>query len=771
MVRSVFISLVCFVAVALFPAQAKAQTIPGSEVPFEEKPYYTKIFSSQEIREIELAQKNVANARIVQEEAQELLGEATVYRELAIGTHNKRDKRRAVRKMQEIEDEAFDKYFRALDVFAETNQTIYDIYNRHLIRQRNQATPENLSKGIKQESTPITYFSDTRRIRQEARRLSGYEKLDTLLFADRLELEALNIFEKIFMIYNNDDPDNRLREEYEQIEKAREISRELDSLKNLNNSPQSQEYLELINEIYNKASVWRQALDTISNPTARQLVYERLNELTEEETRLLNSQLKEAEENNLSYYENYRERFSTIRITPEAEKKPEVKRAESIEDWAVEALNTSKIQIQEAYTASSARASILLTKAERIGRLAMDTLDIAYELYKKHGLAENATQSSTSEARSGRSTRGSQTSQTSRTTPRVTVDPLEALGIEFKVQIGAFRSPPPANAFGTLAPLSSEKTGEDGGLLKYYVGEYRTKETAEVSLQQIKDMGYADAFIVAFQHDKPIAVETAVEKIAQVQANPGSVAVVPGASARSLLQPAFNTAVTSNPAQSSQKVPQKSITQYAGLIYSVQIATADKNKAITYADLNNLQPVYQDNSTEGVTKYTAGIFRSMDAATNAQNKIKEGGIADAFVVAYYNGKRITTGQAKNIEKGLPNDTGSSNNTTTTTPTPAPANNHNIVFQVQVASYNKEYVPANAVSQFKSLAGNHAVEKHPADELGLVVITIGRFNNEADANNLQKELTAKGAADSFVVAYQGNRKMQVHEARQIIDKDR
>ncbi len=86
------------------------------------------------------------------------------------------------------------------------------------------------------------------------------------------------------------------------------------------------------------------------------------------------------------------------------------------------------------------------------------------------------------------------------------------LGIVFKVQIAT--SPRkletvPQNFKG----LTGVTYTEHGGLYRYYVGNEKSFENAVNLQKKVRDLGYKDAFIVAFEHQERIAVSEAVKKL------------------------------------------------------------------------------------------------------------------------------------------------------------------------------------------------------------------------------------------------------------------
>ena len=82
------------------------------------------------------------------------------------------------------------------------------------------------------------------------------------------------------------------------------------------------------------------------------------------------------------------------------------------------------------------------------------------------------------------------------------------------------------------------------------------------------------------------------------------------------------------------------------LHYQVQVGVY-KNE-ILYQIFKGLTPVYGTNTSAG-TSYAIGMFEKLNDATQAKEYVKSIGLNDAFVIAYYNKKRISTEEAQKLE--------------------------------------------------------------------------------------------------------------------------
>lgn len=82
------------------------------------------------------------------------------------------------------------------------------------------------------------------------------------------------------------------------------------------------------------------------------------------------------------------------------------------------------------------------------------------------------------------------------------------------------------------------------------------------------------------------------------------------------------------------------------LVYRVQFLSSPTQLKNNDSRLQGLDDVFFYNE-KGAWKYTAGIFASDKEALNYQKRVKEK-YADAFVVAFYNGKRVSMVEAKRL---------------------------------------------------------------------------------------------------------------------------
>jgi tetratricopeptide (TPR) repeat protein len=86
-----------------------------------------------------------------------------------------------------------------------------------------------------------------------------------------------------------------------------------------------------------------------------------------------------------------------------------------------------------------------------------------------------------------------------------------------------------------------------------------------------------------------------------------------------------------------------------GIVYRIQLGVY--SKPIDYKLFGGIRPIsiefLQDKK---IIKYYVGVFKTYNEADNSLNKVKEFGFKEAFIIAYYNKKKIPVDRAKEFEK-------------------------------------------------------------------------------------------------------------------------
>lgn len=222
-----------------------------------------------------------------------------------------------------------------------------------------------------------------------------------------------------------------------------------------------------------------------------------------------------------------------------------------------------------------------------------------------------------------------------------------------------------------------------------------------------------------------------------------------------------------NPIPINSKLPE-------GLVFRVQIG-AFRN-AINPETFKGLSPIGGEQTPEGLIRYQAGMFNRYEKANAIKNDLKKYGYNDAFVVAYYNGKRITIAEALKMmaDQGTPVDLNANtqglpaNANIPVNPNPTPQNlNTNVaeatdlatvngmVFTIQIGVYSSR-VSESQLYNLKPVF----VEKTPN---GTYRYTAGAYNNIDKVKADREKVTALGINDAFVSAYLNGQRIKITDA--------
>lgn len=401
-------------------------------------------------------------------------------------------------------------------------------------------------------------------------------------------------------------------------------------------------------------------------------------------------------------------------------------------------------------------------------------------------------------------------------------------GLIYKIQIGAFRNPIPQDAFAGMTPLTAETTPQ--GLTRYTAGIFTRYSTADNVKQEIRDLGYKDAFVVIFLNGKRISASEAAkltgdESILASSAN--SVSNVVNASNSSsenlnVTQPVsdqLKNAESQTLASSAVADIAKAqdISNVSGLFYTVQVGVY--SKPVSSAKLYNIQPLYSETTSNGYLRYNTGVYNNMSRAIEARKVVYDAGVKDAFVTAYYQGKRVSLSEAANLEaqgagvlstaanvNQLPDLSSKASNSNPVESVPVkkqeqvvinspeiipekenvqpvknePVSNDElkktvlenntesetgIVFKVQIGAF-KDEVPLEIANQFIKIAGKGI--KNYKDDNGLTVYTLGSFKTYEEASGLKVEI-AGTVKDAFIIAMNNGKKISIDEARSLQNK--
>lgn len=216
-------------------------------------------------------------------------------------------------------------------------------------------------------------------------------------------------------------------------------------------------------------------------------------------------------------------------------------------------------------------------------------------------------------------------------------------GLVYRVQVGAFARPIPEELFKEFTPVSGELIANTN-ITRYMAGYFNNSEKVVNARDEIKTLGYADAFVVAYCDGERIPFGEARElertgKCVAKGENEMMLEVAQKTAEKLGLSDTSKYRVSNtayNQAPGAAKAT--AIEEIKGLFFTVQIAVY--NKPVSPAQLLNIDPLITLRLPNGQIRYSTGVFQEYPSAVVKQNEVRAKGILDAFVTAYYNGERI-----------------------------------------------------------------------------------------------------------------------------------
>ena len=255
--------------------------------------------------------------------------------------------------------------------------------------------------------------------------------------------------------------------------------------------------------------------------------------------------------------------------------------------------------------------------------------------------------------------------------------------------------------------MAAEKL--NNGITRYTAGLFPSFEAADDAKVDIRGMGYSDAFVVVFRDGVRISLTDAKSATGEelIVSNDGPVVQnIEPAPATNSNTPATTPAATV-PTTASNSITNDSATAedardyydsftdaaeatqveaLSGLFYTVQVGVY--SKPVPSQDLFHIKPLNSELIERGRIRYSSGRYNSLIDASVRKEEIRATGINDAFVTAYYNGKRIGVAGASSVLQNEGVDELEINNTLEDRPAPI----SNSSFDVYIGSFENE-VPA------------------------------------------------------------------------------
>ncbi|MBX7130903.1 MAG: hypothetical protein K1X58_16415, partial [Flavobacteriales bacterium] len=274
--------------------------------------------------------------------------------------------------------------------------------------------------------------------------------------------------------------------------------------------------------------------------------------------------------------------------------------------------------------------------------------------------------------------------------PRSGAIPIDApmpSGVVYKVQIGAFRQDIPAQLFSDMTPVTGESVAN--GLTRYTAGMFTTPEGAVKAAETVRQRGYRDAFVVAYQDGRRVSLgqamragrPTTAQVTGTISANttasrPGTTVRIEATGTSGIVGAQGGTVAMTDSARAAEQAvlanypasadevlaqfaptadatayynvpgaaPARQVETVKGLFFTVQVGVYSKPTALD--KLFNITPLNSERTENAKIRYTTGVYVDMDKARSRKDEAVGLGVKDAFITAYLNGKRIPMRDAR-----------------------------------------------------------------------------------------------------------------------------
>jgi cell division protein FtsN len=318
----------------------------------------------------------------------------------------------------------------------------------------------------------------------------------------------------------------------------------------------------------------------------------------------------------------------------------------------------------------------------------------------------------------------------------------------FRVQFAASKRQAADNVYAGMTPLFYEYSG---GWYRYMHGEFYRPDAAVEAREKVRTLGYNDAFVVAYYNGVRISFGEGRNIFASQTSSP--------------VEPDRMSITTdgSVPSPTSSTI---ALSQLDGFYYAVQIGVYGSPRSSER--LFGITPLIEDRMANGNYRYLTGIYTSLAEANESRDRIRANGVPDAFVVVYRNGVRISVREAQDyIAAGEnPQSTGitAKSDVSQGAEEQKFSRAENIFYKVQLGAYRNQ-VPVEVVNAFIAIAeeGIQII----TDSQGLTIYLAGKFKTLADADILKNKVQSGGITDAFIVAVEGEKKISLQEAKDII----
>jgi hypothetical protein len=803
--------LINFQSVGVYAQQTKQDEPRVKSIDLSQKPYYERIFTKDERKQLKKANSALEDAKKYMIEYKLNQKEIENLYTIAKATNNPKTNTKSLNQARKMEQKSAKIGNKSIEYFKKGTGLKSNIYTTALNRTKLNDNSSYAQAGNELESLAKINFD---KAREKAKNTPSYDeqiKLKSLFEANDLTLEGLAFQENAFAMYQKDPSvnpdkvyfypetnisykvdipesgntvvlDSILFPVYEDIYDPKKDtnlyhSRSIEIYKKLKLNKDEQKLLEdasrknqYANGILKQVDDAYVIIDSLNYSADRTIDFAKRDELRntaiEKEQQAFYKLMSATDiyiNVNTTRYKIYKSHFPALdakKMTPELEK------AKNYEAEAEDLFMRSQIEIADAEKLDNNYSEQYIRKmgANDMLLYALELQEQAYLIYHNIGVPTTTVKESnieknkiTQKSKPDVSDKEpvvstwtvSKTYTYSKEKPKATIYKIKS-GTVFLIQLGIFKGIVPPEKFGSVQPVIYDEFVANQNR-RFMVGEYKSTEAVEAALVKVKKLGYDDAYIIALVNGKRKSYADAKAAVNSKENEYKQLKKSELDRVSGVKSSAKD--VSTDETEKDENLPENSIKNTSGLVYLIQLGMYQK--PISDETLKNLKPIYTDKIAEKGTRYMMGNFSSFAEAKQNVQKAKSKGFKDAYVIAYNEGEHVSLEEAKQIE--------SQNGGTTVNK--KVVTKESVTFMVQVGAY-REKLNSSEESKLKADFSPRKITTRLADDMN--VYAIGNYKNYKEADELKKKLLKEGHKGVFVIAFNGDDKIPVDEAIKLSD---
>jgi hypothetical protein len=350
-------------------------------------------------------------------------------------------------------------------------------------------------------------------------------------------------------------------------------------------------------------------------------------------------------------------------------------------------------------------------------------------------------------------------------------DELEKKGIEEQLGLEAkMKEAPLEAAIAVIGPQQQKIIQPQQPPLEKPQQQKETKKADELPTQQTRPLEEKTVVKPAVVNE-PVIVQNDTQKTEPLvrDEKPQTVAMKPRSFISSFIDKPILTLTPAEISKLEYEISQSSerstLPMLPGLMYSVQVGVYKVQRSSS--QLFNINPLYEDIMNNGFFRYFSGIFGERKDAVAYKNLMVQKGVADAFVVIFYKGRKITAAEAEAL-------TGESitrvirQEKLDQISKQRGALAGEVYFSVQLAAYRRA-LTNNEINYYSQKS--KSTVKTMLTETGLTVVVTGIYKDYNSSLEARKLIIDQGITDAFIVGFIDGKRVMAYQARAALNPAR